>query len=79
MIDVLHHHLTAAWSRAARSLDANRRRFLMIGASAASALGAVPVLARPAVIVARPLTSRRQSQGYRETGHVRRYYATTRL
>jgi hypothetical protein len=79
MIEAFRHHLSRALSRAARSLDANRRRFLTFGASAASAAIAVPVLATPARIVVRPPVATRQMLGYRETEHVRHYYATARL
>ena len=79
MIDAFQHHLSAAWSRAARSLDAHRRRFLMFGAGAASAAIAVPILARPAAIVSTTPAVQRRLPGYRETEHVRHYYATTRL
>ena len=64
---------------AAPSPDTNRRRFLMFGASAAGAAAAAPVLAAPAAIVETPAAPETQSQGYRETAHVHRYYATTRL
>ena len=58
--------------------DANRRRFLMFGATAAGAAAAVPVLASPAALVDAP-EAKPASQGYQETEHVRNYYATTRI
>jgi len=79
MIKTLHHDLSVALSRAARSLDTQRRRFLTFGAGAVSAAIAVPVLATPALVVVRSPVATRQMLGYRETEHVRRYYATTRL
>jgi hypothetical protein len=65
-------------SVAAPAPDANRRRFLMFGATAAGAAAAVPVLASPAALVEAP-EAKPASQGYQETEHVRSYYATTRL
>ena len=66
-------------SDAAPSPDAKRRKFLLFGASAAGAAAAAPVLAAPGAIVETPAATENKSQGYRETAHVRRYYATTRL
>jgi hypothetical protein len=40
---------------------------------------AVPVLATPALVVARPTLGTREMLGYRETEHIRRYYTTARL
>ena len=79
MIEAFSRHLSAAWTRATRSLHANRRRFLTFGAGAVGAAIAVPVLATPVRVVARAPVSPRQLPGYRETEHMRRYYATTRL
>lgn len=79
MINALHHHLSTALFRAARSLDANRRGFLTLAAGGISAAMAAPVLATPALVVVRPAVGTRETLGYRETEHVRRYYATTRL
>lgn len=62
-----------------RALDTRRRRFLMAfgagaaGAASASALPAAPAVAVPAA------EDKPTSSGYRETDHVRTYYATTRL
>ena len=71
--------LSVAWSYAARSFDANRRRHLTFDAGAVGAVIAVPVLATPARVVASAPVAPRQLSGYRETEHMRRYYATTRL
>jgi hypothetical protein len=59
--------------------DTNRRRFLMLGASAAGAVAAVPVLASPGALVEPTPDAKPASRGYQETEHVRNYYATTRL
>jgi hypothetical protein len=65
--------------KAARSPDATRRRFLLaFGAGAAGVASASAVAAAPAAII-EPAQSKPESQGYQETEHVRRYYATTRL
>jgi hypothetical protein len=79
MIKAFRQHLSAARSCAARSFDANRRRYLAFDAGAVGAVIAVPVLATPARVVARAPVAPRQLRGYRETEHMRRYYATTRL
>ena len=66
-------------SPATRPADAKRRRFLMaFGAGAAGAASATALASAPAV-VAESVESRPASQGYRETEHVRNYYATTRI
>ena len=59
------------------STDAKRRRFLLaLGAgSAGAAVAAVPV----ANAVDATSAAADESKGYRETEHVRDYYATTRL
>jgi len=77
MSDVPHRAPDGAPPRAARSPDANRRRFLMLGAGAAGAAAAAPVLAAPGVVeIVEPTP---QSQGYQETEHVRKFYASTRI
>ena len=64
---------------AARPTDAKRRRFLMaFGAGAAGAASASALAAAPAV-AAQTAEDKPASSGYRETDHVRTYYATTRL
>ncbi len=79
MIDILHQGSSAVPSHAARSPDATRRRFLLaFGAGAAGAASASALAAAPAAII-EPAEAKPASQGYRETEHVRRYYATTRL
>jgi hypothetical protein len=50
----------------------------MLGAGAAGATAAAPLLAAPVALVETPET-KPESQGYRETEHVRSYYATTRI
>jgi hypothetical protein len=59
------------------STDVRRRRFLFaLGAgSAGAAVAAVPV----ANAVDTAMLSAQDSKGYRETEHVRDYYATTRI
>ena len=59
------------------STDTKRRRFLLaLGAgSAGAAVAAVPVANAVDATSAAP----DESKGYRETEHVRDYYATTRL
>jgi hypothetical protein len=59
------------------STDTRRRRFLLaLGAgSAGAAVAAVPV----ANAVDATSAAADESKGYRETEHVRDYYATTRL
>jgi NCAIR mutase (PurE)-related protein len=79
MTDRIHRDPQGSPSVAVRTTDTNRRRFLMFGAGAAGAAAAAPVLAAPAALVEAPVVAAPQSQGYQETAHVRRYYATTRL
>ena len=80
MIEAFRQHLSAAWSCAARSLDATRRRFLTFGAGAIGCAAiAAPVRATPARVVARAPVATRQTLGYRETEQTRRHCATTRL
>ena len=78
MSDELHRDPTGAQLRVARAPDVSRRRFLMLGAGAASAAAAAPVLAGTSAVVETPAEPS-QSQGYQETAHVRTYYATARL
>ena len=59
--------------------DARRRRFLMaFGVSAAGAASASALATAPALAV-EPAQDTPDAQGYRETEHVRNYYATTRI
>mgnify|MGYP001765176929 FL=1 len=60
--------------------DVKRRRFLLaLGAGgAASATAAAQVVAAP-VVPAPSAVADDKSSGYRETDHVRTYYASTRL
>lgn len=70
---------TRAPTKVTGSAAANRRRFLLaFGAGAAGAASASALAAAPVAIV-EPAASKPVSQGYQETDHVRRYYATTRL
>lgn len=78
MSDINHRDPQGLPSVAAPAPDANRRRFLLFGATAAGAAAAAPVLASPAALVEAP-EAKPASQGYQETEHVRSYYATTRL
>jgi hypothetical protein len=51
----------------------------MFGAGAAGAAAAAPVIAAsPAAVIVEPV-AQTESKGYRETQHVRDYYATTRI
>ena len=61
-------------------IDSKRRRFLLaLGAgSAGAAAAAAPALAAPAAEAAAGAAPA-ATQGYRETEHVRDYYATTRI
>ena len=71
--------VSQAAPQAARPADAKRRRFLMaFGAGAAGAASASALAAAPAAIV-EPVVPKPESSGYRETEHVRNYYATTRI
>lgn len=64
----------------ASSTDRTRRRFLLaFGASAAGAASASALAAAPAAIASQPAGAKPETQGYRETEHVRTYYATTRI
>jgi hypothetical protein len=67
-------------TRAKDSPDIKRRRFLLaLGAGGAGAAAAATnALARP-VVPAEGSAAADTSQGYRETEHVRDYYATTRI
>ena len=74
------HRMGAATATPPSSADKTRRRFLMaFGAGAAGAASASALAAAPAAIVPQAAPATPQSQGYRETEHVRTYYATTRI
>jgi len=62
----------------AHSPNTSRRRFLTAFGAGAAGVASAPVLAAPAAIIEAP-EAKPVSQGYRETEHVRSYYATTRL
>ena len=80
MTDLLHRDTSTALLHASPIPDKTRRRLLMFGAGAAIA---TPVLAAPAAIVGSvdigAESHGSKSHGYQETGHVRAYYATTRI
>jgi hypothetical protein len=78
MTDLLHRDTSTASLRASPIPDKTRRRLLVFGAGAAGAASVSALAAAPAVI-ADPAQPQPASQGYRETEHVRNYYATTRL
>lgn len=67
----------APQSAASHSPDTRRRRFLFaLGAGSAGAAAAAVPMAQ--AVPAAPVVAA-ESDGYRETDHVRDYYATTRL
>jgi hypothetical protein len=58
--------------------DLKRRRFLLaLGAGSASAAAATQAIAAP--VAQQEAAPQEQSRGYRETQHVRDYYASTRI
>lgn len=62
------------------STDRTRRRFLLaFGAGAAGVASASALAATPAAAVAEASATTPEAKAYRETDHVRRYYATTRI
>jgi hypothetical protein len=64
----------------ASSTDRTRRRFLFaFGASAAGAASAKALAATPVAAAPEANETTAQASGYRETQHVRTYYATTRI
>ena len=79
MNDSSHRDISREAPHAERPADTKRRRFLMaFGAGAAGAASASALAAAPAAIV-ESAEAKPASQGYRETEHVRNYYATTRI
>jgi hypothetical protein len=77
MSDPSHRDISQPAVDPARSPDSTRRRFLIaFGAGAAASASALAAAPAPIVGVAAPAAA---SQGYRETEHVRNYYATTRI
>ena len=73
MIETLHHPLSIALSRAARWLDAGRRRFLAFGPDAVGAAIALPVVATPALVAVRvPVTTRPMRDHFRAARAVAR-------
>ena len=67
-------------TRATLSPDFKRRRFLLaLGAGGAgAAAAATQSIARPVMPTTAPADAD-SAQGYRETDHIRDYYATTRI
>lgn len=58
--------------------DVRRRRFLLaFGAGAAGVAVAAPAVAGPAAVVT-PAAAKTTPRGYRETDHIRAYYASAR-
>ena len=78
MSDASHRDFAAAPLTAAQFPNTNRRRFLMAFGAGAAGAASAPVLAGSAALV-ETTQAKPASQGYRETEHVRSYYATTRL
>lgn len=73
------HDSSAGSNPAPRQPDVRRRRFLIaFGAGAAGAAAAAPAVAGPMAAVAQAAPEP-ESTGYRETEHIRRYYASTRI
>ena len=67
-------------THAAQSTDLKRRRFLLAlgaGGAGAAAVATQPLVTAAPDPAAAPASD--TSQGYRETEHVRDYYATTRI
>lgn len=67
-------------THSAQSTNLKRRRFLFTlgaGGASAAAVAAQPLTAPLREVAAEAATA--TSQGYRETDHVRDYYATTRI
>lgn len=60
MIEAFRQHLSVAWSRAVRSLHANRGLLLMFGKDVRAAI-AMPVLPTPARVVVRAPVATRQT------------------
>ena len=79
MSDRSYYDVSQAQAPSGHAPDAKRRRFLMaFGAGAAGVASASALAAAPAV-TAQPAQDKPAASGYRETDHVRSYYATTRL
>ena len=77
MSDPSHRDISQPAVDPARSPDSTRRRFLIaFGAGAAASASALAAAPAPIVEATAPAAA---SQGYRETEHVRNYYATTRI
>jgi nitrous oxide reductase len=59
--------------------SADRRRFLKMAGLGAAVTGAAVGLAGRPVAAAQPAASGKTAAGYRETEHVKRYYALARM
>ena len=59
--------------------DLRRRRFLLAVSAGGAGAVAATTPARAAVVTTPASDAAETSTGYRETGHVKSYYATTRL
>ena len=80
MSDRSYYDVSQAQAPSAHAPDAKRRRFLMaFGAGAAGVASASALAAAPAVAAQPAAQDKPAASGYRETDHVRSYYATTRL
>lgn len=79
MSEVSRHDSSTDPQPKAPATNVRRRRFLMtFGVGAAGAAVAAPALAAPAALVA-PTKAKPGTEGYRETDHIRSYYASARL
>jgi hypothetical protein len=79
MSDAPRHDISAGPDSRPQATDVRRRRFLMaFGAGAAGAAASAPAVSGPAAVIA-PAAAEPESKGYRESEHVRNYYASTRL
>lgn len=59
--------------------SADRRRFLKMAGLGAAVTGAAVGLAGRTTVAAQPVASGKPVAGYRETEHVKRYYALARM
>lgn len=79
MSDAPRHDISAGPDPRPQATDVRRRRFLMaFGAGAAGAAASASAVSGPAAVIA-PTAAEPESKGYRESEHVRNYYASTRL
>jgi hypothetical protein len=79
MSDASRHDGLAGSTPKPQATDVRRRRFLMaFGAGAAGAAASAPAVSGSAAVIA-TTAAEPESKGYRESEHVRNYYASTRL